>query len=152
MAEFHKKKQFLNMPKYPGGGEAFKAFVAENLHYPVEAMEANIEGSVMVEYDVHDTGEVSNSHIIKGLGYGCDEEAIRVINLLKFEKVKNRGLRVKMTTKTTIHFRLPGGVRINYAVTNTNETEKIKDPEKNKPGQVKYEYTISFSGDQSEIV
>jgi hypothetical protein len=75
--------------------------------------------------------------IQKGLGYGCDEEAVRVIGLLRFEKVKNRGVRVKMTTKTTIHFRLPG-VSISYCVANK------KEPEQKKDGPVTYEYTINL--------
>jgi hypothetical protein len=62
---------------------------------------------------------------------------MRVIGLLRFEKVKNRGVRVKMTTKTTIHFRLPG-VNISYSF-----SEK-KEPEQKKDSPVTYEYTIRF--------
>jgi protein TonB len=135
--EHHHKKRFLNLPKYPGGSEAFKKFIAENLCYPDAALEAKIEGSVIVEYDVADDGLVYNPHILKGLGYGCDEEAVRLIGLLRFEKVKNRGVRVKMTTKTTIHFRLPG-VNISYSVSQKNEPEQKND------GPVTYEYTVKF--------
>ena len=135
--EHHHKKRFLNLPKYPGGSEAFKKFIAENLRYPDAALEAKIEGSVIVEYDISDDGLVYNPHILKGLGYGCDEEAVRLIGLLRFEKVKNRGVRVKMTTKTTIHFRLPG-VSISYSVPQKNEPEQKKD------GPVTYEYTVRF--------
>jgi TonB family protein len=137
MHDHHKKKRFLNLPKYIGGSEAFKTFIAENLRYPEAALEAKIEGSVLVEYDIFDDGCVSNPHILKGLGYGCDEEAMRVIGLLRFEKVRNRGVRVKMTTKTTIHFRLPG-VNISYSVTEKPGQEK-KDG-----GPVTYEYTVTF--------
>ena len=135
--EHHHKKRFLNLPKYPGGSEAFKKFIAENLRYPDAALEAKIEGSVIVEYDISDDGLVFNPHILKGVGYGCDEEAVRLIGLLRFEKVKNRGVRVKMTTKTTIHFRLPG-VSISYSVPQKNEPEQKKD------GPVTYEYTVRF--------
>jgi len=135
--EHHHKKRFLNLPKYPGGSEAFKKFIAENLHYPDAALEAKIEGSVIVEYDIADDGLVYNPHVMKGLGYGCDEEAVRLIGLLRFEKVKNRGVRVKMTTKTTVHFRLPG-VSISYSVSQKNE------PEQKKNGPVTYEYTIKL--------
>jgi protein TonB len=143
MAENHKKRKFLNMPKYPGGSLAFKAFIAENLRYPSEALNARVEGSVMVGYDIRDTGKVENSHIIKGIGYGCDEEALRLIGLLVFETVKNRGVRVKMTTKTTIHFRLPG-LQINYASTEKTEPVVKESPSDQKPSPVVYEYTISF--------
>ena len=135
--EHHHKKRFLNLPKYPGGSAAFKKFIAENLHYPDAALEAKVEGSVIVEYDISDDGVVINPHVLKGLGYGCDEEAVRLIGLLRFEKVKNRGVRVKMTTKTTIHFRLPG-VSISYSVSQKNEPQQKKD------GPVTYEYTIEL--------
>ena len=135
--EHHHKKRFLNLPKYPGGSAAFKKFIAENLRYPEVALEAKVEGSVIVEYDISDDGVVINPHVLKGLGYGCDEEAVRLIGLLRFEKVKNRGVRVKMTTKTTIHFRLPG-VSISYTVSQKNEPQQKKD------GPVTYEYTIEL--------
>jgi TonB family protein len=137
MPDHHNKKRFLNLPKYIGGSEDFRKFIADNLRYPEAALGAKIEGSVIVEYDIADDGLVYNPHVLKGLGYGCDEEAMRVIGLLRFEKVKNRGVRVKMTTKTTIHFRLPG-VNISYSF-----SEK-KEPEQKKDSPVTYEYTIRF--------
>jgi len=73
--------------------------------------------------------------VLKGLGHGCDEEALRVVRLLAFEKVKNRGVRLKMTTKTNINFRL-SGVRINYSAPEKTEQEK-QDP-------VTYGYTIQL--------
>jgi TonB family protein len=138
MPDHHNKKRFLNLPKYIGGSDAFRDFIAQNIRYPASALEAKIEGSVIVGYDIADDGLVYNAHVLKGLGYGCDEEAIRVIGLLKFEKVKNRGVRVKMTTKTTIHFKLPG-VSISYSV-----PDKKNEPEKKEGGPITYEYTINF--------
>ncbi len=125
MIQHPKKYESLKMPAYPGGKKAFQEFIVKNLRYPKEAEEANIEGGVIVGYDVTDNGIVLNPHIIKGLGYGCDEEAIRVIGLLRYEKVKNKRVRVKMSTKTTIHFNL-NKLRISYSVT---ETVKPADPE-----------------------
>ena len=136
MPDHHNKKRFLNLPKYIGGSEDFRKFISENLRYPEAAIENKIEGSVIVEYDISDDGLVYNPHVLKGLGYGCDEEAMRVIGLLRFEKVKNRGVRVKMTTKTTIHFRLPG-VNVSYSFSEKKEPEQ-------KDSQVTYEYTITF--------
>jgi len=139
MADHHNKKYFLNLPKYIGGSEAFRNFISDNLRYPEAALEAKTEGAVIVEYDISDDGSVYNPHVLKGLGYGCDEEAMRVIGLLKYEKVKNRGVRVKMTTKTTIHFILPqAGFTINYSSSVKNEPEQKKDV------PVTYEYTINL--------
>jgi len=145
MTDRKKKKHFLNLPKYPGGSKAFRELIAANLRYPDAALEAGTEGSVIVEYEVHDNGTVDRPRVLKGIGHGCDEEALRLVGLLRFEKVKNRGLRVTMTTKTTIRFRLPAAVRITYT---SAENKKLSKPvpEKNKPepGKAKYNYTISY--------
>ena len=144
MPDHHKKKHFLNLPKYSGGSVAFREFIAANLRYPGAALEANVEGSVIVEYEIFDDGVVHNPRVLKGLGHGCDEEAMRVVEMLRFEKVKNRGVRVKMTTKTTINFKLPG-VRINYSVATKTEPEpKKEEPGQKGTGTVNYEYTINF--------
>ncbi|MCX6269464.1 MAG: energy transducer TonB [Bacteroidetes bacterium] len=132
------------MPKYAGGSEAFREFIAANLHYPEDALESGVEGTVIIEYDVHDNGLVQHPRILKGIGHGCDEEAMRLVAMLRFEKVKNRGLRVKMTTKTTIHFKLPAGVRISYSVSGKDEPAKKSDPDPDKPAPVTYEYTITI--------
>jgi TonB family protein len=137
MQEYHHKKKFLNLPKYLGGSKAFKEFIAANLRYPKEALEARVEGSVIVGYDVDNNGDVISLHVIKGLGYGCDEEAVRLIGMLSFEKARNKGLRVKISQKTKINFRLPT-VSINYSL-----AEK-KVPDKKKNGGTIYEYTIKF--------
>ncbi len=133
MKEHLKKKKFLNLPKYPGGSAAFKEFIRTNLQYPKEALEAKAEGFVIVGYDILDTGEVINPHILKGMGHGCDEEALRLISLLRFEKVKNRGLRVRTSTKTKINFRLPG-ITINYSYT---------EPKHKQSPSIKYSYTLN---------
>ena len=131
------KKNFLKLPGYSGGSKAFKDFIANNLQYPKEALEAGVEGSVVIEYGINDEGTVVSARVLKGLGHGCDEEALRLVRMLSFEKVRNRGLRVKVTTKTKIFFSLPK-VNINYSV-----TEK-KEPEKKDNGSQTYEYTIDL--------
>ena len=137
MPENQKPRRFLKLPRYPGGSEAFKKFIYENLKYPQEALEKQIEGRVIVGYEIDDNGIVHKPHIIKGLGYGCDEEAMRVIGLLRFGKVKNRGRRVKVGTKTNINFRLPK-TKVTYTVT----PQEKPSAEKKEP--VKYGYTVKF--------
>ncbi len=144
MPDHHNKKRFLNLPKYSGGSKAFKEFITENLRYPDAALEARVTGSVIVEYDIHDNGSVSSPRVLKGIGYGCDEEALRLVGMLQFEKVKNRGVRVKLTSKTTIHFRLPN-VSVNVAVSYTMEQPKPQTrPEQKSPEPVVYGYTIQL--------
>lgn len=119
-------------------------FISRNLRYPEEAEEAGIEGFVIVRYEVDDEGVVSHAHVQKGLGHGCDEEAVRVVSILRFEKVKNRGKRVKVTKKTRINFRLQ------KRVTQLNITYQIapqgsrKEPANETPGPVTYNYTIDL--------
>jgi len=137
MTEPQHKKKFLKLPQYPGGSKAFKEFIAGNLIYPGEAVEAGIEGSVLVGYEINDNGEVLNPHIIKGLGHGCDEEALRLVRMLVYEKARNRGLRVKVNTKTRINFKLK-------KTTYTYSTVSQKSPDKKKEAPVTYEYTIKF--------
>lgn len=144
MPDHHNKKRFLNLPKYIGGSKAFKEFITENLRYPEAALEARVTGYVVVEYDIHDNGTVSNPRVLKGIGYGCDEEALRLVGMLQFEKVKNRGVRVKLTSKTTIHFRLPN-VSVNFAVSYTMEQPKPPAKPEQKPSEpVVYGYTIQL--------
>jgi TonB family protein len=144
MPDHKNKKHFLKLPKYAGGSHAFREFISANLQYPEAALEARVEGTVMVEYDIHDDGVVHNPRVLKGIGHGCDEEAIRVIGLLRYEKVKNRGVRVKMTSKTNINFKLPG-VSINYSVANTVEPQKqTGEAGQKKPETVVYNYTITL--------
>ena len=101
-----KAKKFMEKPEYPGGRKALDAFVAAHLQYPEDAMKQRIEGVVAVAYQVSDEGEVQNATIIKGLCPSCNEEALRIVNMLKYGKAHNRGFRLKANCKLNIHFRL----------------------------------------------
>jgi len=70
------------MPEYPGGDEAFRKFLNTNLRYPVMAKESGIQGAVYVTFVVSKTGNISGVQIMRGIGGGCDEEALRVIKLM----------------------------------------------------------------------
>ncbi len=101
-----KKRQFLKLPEFPGGKTEFQQYVAEHLKYPKEALQHQIEGIVHLEAVVDDNGRVSGAQVIKGIGYGCDEEAVRLINEARFGSVNNKGLRVKSTQKFKVEFSL----------------------------------------------
>ena len=78
------------------------------MRYPEEALQQRVEGSVTVRYDTNVFGAVVDAKVIHGIGYGCDEEAVRLVKLLRYEKKKYRGLRVIHHQTIHIHFRLPG--------------------------------------------
>ena len=67
------------MPSFRGGGRKLFEFLGNNLVYPQEAKDAGIEGRVFVEFYIEKDGTVTDGKVLKGIGYGCDEEALRVI-------------------------------------------------------------------------
>ena len=138
-----KAKKFMEKPEYPGGKKALDAFVAENLRYPEDAMKARLEGIVAVAYQVNDDGEVENPTIVKSLSPTCDEEALRIVGLLRYGKARNRGYRLKANCKLNIHFRLaPAAQRPTLNVTYTT-TSKPAKPNKTKPSGSGYTITLT---------
>jgi len=81
-------------------------FIKKNLRYPEEAIENKVEGTVAVEIDIDVYGKVSAAKVKHGIGYGCDEEAVRLVRLLQFEKKKYKGLFVVFHKTINIHFKL----------------------------------------------
>ncbi|NVO18496.1 MAG: TonB family protein [Bacteroidetes bacterium] len=69
-------------PEFPGGEEKMKKFIADNIRYPQQAAESAIEGTVFISFVVNANGSISDIKILRGIGGGCDEEAIRVIKMM----------------------------------------------------------------------
>ena len=92
----------------PQGGIAeFYKYVAENVKYPAQARRMQIEGKVFVEFVVGKDGKISNATAVKGIGAGCDEEAVRIIqNCAPWNPAKQRGKPVKQRMVLPITFRL----------------------------------------------
>ena len=113
-----KFRNFVKRAEYPGGSKALKSFINNNLRYPKSAIENKIEGSVYVKYEVNERSEVHSVFVVKKLGYGCDEEAIRLVSSLDYSEVKNRGVKVNTKFRITINFILPKNIplKINYII------------------------------------
>ena len=95
-------------PAFPGGMRTFFAFLDGELKYPQEALVNNIEGRVFMEYVVEKDGSLSSFKVLKGIGSGCDEEAIRVLkNSPKWSPGKNKGREVRVKMALPIHFKIP---------------------------------------------
>jgi len=108
MSKERKDNSFIKKPIYPGGNAAYRKFIKDNLKYPKAAKENKIEGIVYLKYTIDHKGKVTEAQVLKGLGHGCDEEAKRIVKLLKFEIPKGpRKLRVTFHKKTQITFRIP---------------------------------------------
>lgn len=98
------------MPEYEGGMEAFYNFVSQEIEYPIAARENGVEGRVIVQFVVGRDGAVSNVEAIKGIGYGCDEEAVRVIQkVADFKPGSQRGRTVRVRMDMPIIFKINEG-------------------------------------------
>lgn len=73
-------------PEFPGGIDSLMSFLAHHIKYPKEALDKNIEGKVLVQFVVDNDGKTRNAKVLKGIGGGCDEEAIRVVNAMPLWK------------------------------------------------------------------
>lgn len=126
MKKEKKDKHFIKKPYYPGGLEAMKAFIATVLSYPPEAQKHQIEGVVLVKYTVNQLGAVVQAKVIHRLGYGCDEEAERIVRLLQFKVPKNRAKKLLFHKSINIHFKLNAVPTLQYVYT-SSENENSTD-------------------------
>lgn len=93
------------MPIYPGGNEALLQFIQEHLRYPKIAIDNGVQGRVFASFVVDKKGKVSKVEIVRGLGFGCDEEAIRVISMLPdWKPGKQNGISVAVKMNIPIQF------------------------------------------------
>jgi TonB family protein len=65
-------------PEFPGGVDGLNKYIQENLRYPAAAQRANVQGRVFMSFVVTQDGGIADAKVLKGIGFGCDEEAIRV--------------------------------------------------------------------------
>lgn len=94
-------------PEYPGGMEALYKYLAENIHYPEQAKNDQIQGRVVISFVVEKDGGISDAKVVRGIGGGCDEEALRVVNAMpKWTPGKMRGEVVRVNFHLPITFKL----------------------------------------------
>ncbi|MCU7496830.1 MAG: energy transducer TonB [Ignavibacteria bacterium] len=96
------------MPRFSEGEDALLSFLMENIHYPELARKVGVEGKVLVSFTVEKSGSLSNMRVIKSIGGGCDEEALRVVALTagKWIAGKQNGKAVKVNISIPIVFSL----------------------------------------------
>jgi protein TonB len=94
-------------PEPNGGLSAFYDYVGANMKYPGRASRMGIEGRVFVEFVVEKNGTLTDIRVVKGIGAGCDEEAVRVIsNAPNWKPGKQRGNPVRVRMVMPIMFKL----------------------------------------------
>ena len=95
------------MPQFPGGSRALTKFVKENRKYPSKAIEKEVEGVVYIRFVVNPDGGISDPYIIKSVGYGCDEEAKRLVySMPKWFPGEHKGVKVSVYKTIPVSFKL----------------------------------------------
>ena len=139
------------MPEFPGGMEAMMKFVADNVKYPEEAKDKNIEGRVFVGFVIEKDGSVSNVKVLRGIGGGCDEEAIRVVKSMpNWTPGKQKGEPVRVSFQMPFMFKLTDGPS-KQPVKESEEIKAAMKPDKNGVYQI-VEEMPSFPGGEQKLM
>ena len=94
-------------PEFPGGIEALYKYLAENITYPQQAKDSGIQGRVYVTFVVEKDGSITGAKVLRGIGGGCDEEALRVVNAMpKWTPGKQLGEPVRVQFNLPVVFKL----------------------------------------------
>jgi TonB family protein len=94
-------------PEYPGGIQEMFKFLGENIKYPEAAVKANVSGKVFVNFVITTEGEIKDITILKGLGFGADAEAVRVVSKMpRWEPGMQDGKPVNVRYNLPIMFQL----------------------------------------------
>jgi TonB family protein len=95
------------MPEFPGGAEALIEHVGKNIVYPEEAKKKEIQGRVFIGFVVEKDGSINEVKVLRGIGGGCDEEAVRVIKgMPKWKPGMQEGKPVRVSYQMPIVFKL----------------------------------------------
>ena len=95
------------MPLFPGGDTERQKFLAETIQYPQQAAENAIQGTVYVQFVVNSIGNITDAKILRGIGGGCDEEALRVIKMMpQWKPGRQNGKTVRVLYNMPVIFKL----------------------------------------------
>ena len=95
------------VPEFSGGESALMQFLSKNIQYPAQAREQNIAGKVIAQFIVEVDGSISHIQILRGLGFGCDQEVIRVLKLMpKWKSGKQNGRSIRALYRLPVRFNL----------------------------------------------
>ena len=92
-------------PQFPGGDDSLYNFIYSNLRYPQEAIDNGIEGRVFITFVIEKDGSITGIKLLRDIGYGCGEEAMRVVRMMpKWTPSKQRGNPVRTQYNMPINF------------------------------------------------
>lgn len=130
------------LPGFEGGMDAFYQYVAKEIRYPLQERQMGVEGRVDVQFVVEKDGSLSDIKVIKGIGPGCDDEAVRVMeNAPLFKPGTQRGMPVRVRMVVPIVFQLNKGV-----VNKDNSTQGIIWVEEVRQKSSKLKVDVRFAG------
>lgn len=95
------------MAEFPGGMSALMHYLGDHIQYPAEAREDNVQGRVVVRFVIDKSGEVRNAVVMRDIGAGCGNEALRVVNSMpKWKPGKMHGQPVHVYFVLPVQFKL----------------------------------------------
>ncbi|MCF0056722.1 TonB family protein [Dyadobacter sp. CY356] len=98
-------------PQFPGGEEALAKYIQSNIRYPEEAIGVSAGGIALVSFTINSNGDVRKPKLVKEIGLGIDDEALRlVLNMPRWEPARQNGRAVSMEYTLSIRFNLKRGV------------------------------------------
>lgn len=139
-------------PQFIGGQTEMYKYIGERMNYPSTAQRAGVQGKVFVKFVVKSTGDIGNIEVLKGIGFGCDEEAVRVISQMpKWQAGKQNGKPVNVYFTMPISFRLEGGDKDNqvgdFPTIISDSKVDLLNPKANKsPNTSESRYNIQVRG------
>ena len=96
---------YEKMPEFPGGETALAKFLGKNIVYPSTAWNKGIQGTLYITFAIEKNGEVTRLITLRGIGGGCDEEALRVVSLMpKWKPGTRKGIPIRVQFNMPIRF------------------------------------------------
>ena len=100
-------------PIFRGGQATLQRFINNRMVYPEKARREKIQGDVLLAFHINEKGECSNFRVLKGIGGGCDEEALRVAKEMpRWIPAKTRGKSVAVDMQMPISFRINSSLQL----------------------------------------
>ena len=95
-------------PEFPGGVDSMYAFISRNIKYPEEALKNNISGNVYVTFVVEKDGQITSTRLLRDIGAGCGQEALRVVRSMpKWKPGTSQGKPKRVQFNLPFVFTLP---------------------------------------------
>jgi len=127
-----------NAPSFPGGDEARLNYLINNIHYPEAAKKQNIQGTVFITFVIEKDGRITNVKVLRGIGGGCDAEAIRVIKSMPTWKPgTQKGKAIRCQYNMPIRFILAGDEIVKPLTKEEKKALKKKEKKQKKEAKAK---------------